>query len=131
MEAPEASTKEDLGRAIQRFVELHSSLKEHNAQGRIIRQGMSELKTVIITMMEQLQLDVCNVKKGDQEGELALRTAKRTKSLKKEEALGEIVKYFSEHCGDDASTRAEQLWQGMQNTRESTEVRDLSVRKFK
>lgn len=129
---PMTLPKEQFKEAVKNFLVAHSTLKEINKQAKEQRDKMNALKTLIISFMEHSSLEVCKVNHGDKTGELALRNSKRTRALKKEEALVEIEKFLTQSCNlnEGATEHAEKLWEGMQSSRESLEVRDLSVRKL-
>ena len=81
--------------------------------------------------MEAISLDVCNVSHEGKSGEISVRTSKRMKTLKKEDAISQIGKYLSEETDvDEIDDRACHIWSAIQSTRAVSEHRDLSVRKL-
>lgn len=128
---PSTSDTEQFKRAVKTLVEVHQALKEHTRQGKAMREQLASLKAVVIAFMEHSSLDVCNVSHNGKSGEIALRTSKRKKGLQKETAIHQIEQYLSSVSGiEDASRKAEVIWDGIQAARVSVEVRDLSVRKL-
>lgn len=123
----------DFPKVIKKYLACHAKLRMVNKEAKEIRAQMNDLKAIIISFMEGSSLEVCKVSHADKSGELALRNAKRTRALKKEDAINHIEQFLSGECGIDensSSERAAKLWEGMQATRESTEIVDLSVRKM-
>lgn len=118
--------------AVKNFLTAHSTLKELNKRSKEQREKMNSLKTLIISFMEDSSLEVCKVNHNEKTGELALRNAKRTRALKKDDALLHIEEFLTQSCklSNGAAEQAETLWEKMQNSRESMEVKDLSVRKL-
>jgi hypothetical protein len=131
-EAPSTLPKDQFKEAVKNFLAAHTALKELNKKSKEQREKMNSLKTLIISFMEDSSLEVCKVNHGDKTGELALRNAKRTRALKKDDAIVQIEQFLTQSCNlnEGASEHAEKLWEGMQSSRESMEVKDLSVRKF-
>lgn len=131
-EAPSTLPKDQFKEAVKNFLAAHAALKELNKKSKEQRDKMNSLKTLIISFMEDSSLEVCKVNHGDKTGELALRNAKRTRALKKDDAIVQIEQFLTQSCNlsEGASEHAEKLWEGMQSSRESMEVKDLSVRKF-
>ena len=100
-------------------------------QAKEKRSSLQALKAVVIAFMEGADLDVCNVNHNGKSGELALRTSKRKKGVRKEDAIAQIEKYLQQEMQvDEAAQRATLIWDGIQEGRATSEVRDLSVRKF-
>lgn len=123
--------KQQFKSAIKNLVETHQELKLHNTRTKEIRQRLNSLKTVVLGFMESTSLDVCNVSHNGKSGEISVRTSKRTKSLKKEDAINQIEKYLSEQTDiDQTDERASLIWTAIQNTRAVTEHKDISVKKF-
>lgn len=123
--------KQNFKVAIKHLVETHQALKLHNARGKELRTRLKDLKTAVLGYMEMTELDVCNVSHNGKNGEISVRTSKRMKTLKKEDAIDQIEKYLSENTDiDHTDERANRIWTAMQNTRAVTEHRDLSVKKF-
>lgn len=129
---PSALPKDQFKEAVKNFLAAHAALKELNRQAKEQRERMNSLKALIISFMEDSSLEVCKVSHGEKTGELALRNSKRTRALKKDDAIVQIERFLTQSCNlvDGASEHAERLWEGMQSSRESMEVRELSVRKF-
>lgn len=124
--------REQFSSVVKKFLACHARVKALNKEAKEVRAQMNDLKVIIISFMEGSSLEVCKVSHADKSGELALRNAKRTRSLKKDDAINHIEQFLSGECGIDGDVsgeRAMKLWEGMQATRESTEVIDLSVRK--
>ena len=130
-ELPSTSEREQFKVAVKRLVELHQELKELGRQAKEKRSSLQALKAVVIAFMEGADLDVCNVNHNGKSGELALRTSKRKKGVRKEDAIAQIEKYLQQEMQvDEAAQRATLIWDGIQEGRSTSEVRDLSVRKF-
>lgn len=130
-ELPSTSEREQFKVAVKRLVELHQELKELGRQAKEKRSSLQALKAVVIAFMEGADLDVCNVNHNGKSGELALRTSKRKKGVRKEDAIAQIEKYLQQEMQvDEAAQRATLIWDGIQEGRATSEVRDLSVRKF-
>ena len=131
-EAPTTIPKDQFKEAVKNFLAAHITLKEINKKAKEQREKINSLKTLIISFMETSALEVCKVNHGEKTGELALRNAKRTRALKKDDALVQIEQFLTQSCNlsEGASEQAQKLWEDMQNSRESMEVKDLSVRKF-
>eukprot|EP00965_Chrysotila_dentata_P232303 6198886-Pleurochrysis_carterae.AAC.4 len=120
--------------AVKRYLELTAELKEQNKVVKEIRQNVADLKTVIIGYMEQQELEVCKVTHGGKSGELALRHVVRSRTLKEADAVNAMSSWFEREMhvpGVQSAKRAEDLWKKLQDSRESTEVLDLSLRKLK
>lgn len=117
--------------AIKNLVETHQTLKAHNAQGKAIRDKHKALKAVVLGFMEATSLDVCNVSHEGKSGEISIRTSKRMKTLKKEDAISQIEKYLSEQTDiEQTDEKANTLWTAIQSTRAVTEHKDVSVKKL-
>ena len=130
-ELPSTSEREQFKVAVKRLVELHQEFKELGRQAKEKRSSLQALKAVVIAFMEGADLDVCNVNHNGKSGELALRTSKRKKGVRKEDAIAQIEKYLQQEMQvDEAAQRATLIWDGIQEGRATSEVRDLSVRKF-
>lgn len=123
--------KQQFKQAIKNLVEVHQALKIHNAQGKEMRNNLKALKAVVLGFMEATSLDVCNVSHNGKNGEISVRTSKRKKTLKKEDAISQIEKYLSEQTDiEQADEKANTLWTVIQDTRAVTEHKDISVKKF-
>lgn len=123
--------KQQFKQAIKNLVETHQMLKAHNAQAKEMREKLKALKAVVLGFMEATSLDVCNVSHNGKSGEISVRTSKRMKTLKKEDAIGQIEKYLSEQTDvEQTDERATTLWAAIQGTRAVTEHKDVSVKKF-
>lgn len=123
--------KDQFKRAIKSLVETHQALKNHNIQGKELKEKLKDLKNIVLGYMEYASLDACNVTHNGKNGEVCVRTSKRTKSLKKEDAISQIEKYFAEQINvDQADERASLLWNAIQNTRSVTEHKAVSVKKL-
>ena len=123
--------KQQFKQAIKNLVETHQALKAHNTQGKEMRQKLKALKAVVLGFMEATSLDVCNVSHNGKSGEISVRTSKRMKTLKKEDAIGQIEKYLSDQTDvEQTDERANTLWAAIQATRVVTEHKDVSVKKF-
>jgi|EP00966_Prymnesium_polylepis_P004600 hypothetical protein len=123
--------KQQFKQAIKNLVETHQMLKEHNAQGKEIRDKHKALKAVVLGFMEATSLDVCNVSHNGKNGEISVRTSKRMKTLKKEDAISQIEKYLSDQTDvEQTDEKANTLWTAIQSTRVVTEHKDVSVKKL-
>ena len=127
----DSSDSEQFRAAVKNLVETHQALKKHNAVAKEMRDNLKALKAVVMAFMESAELEICDVNHNGREGQLAVRTSKRTKTLKKDGAIAQIEKYLEEETNvDQAGERASLIWDALQNAREQSEVRDLSVRKL-
>ncbi len=123
--------KQQFKQAIKNLVETHQMLKAHNAQGKEIRDKHKALKAVVLGFMEATSLDVCNVSHNGKSGEISVRTSKRMKTLKKEDAISQIQKYLSDQTDvEQTDEKANTLWTAIQSTRAVTEHKDVSVKKL-
>ena len=110
-ELPSTSEREQFKVAVKRLVELHQELKELGRQAKEKRSSLQALKAVVIAFMEGADLDVCNVNHNGKSGELALRTSKRKKGVRKEDAIAQIEKYLQQEMQvDEAAQRATLIW---------------------
>lgn len=126
---PSTSDTDQFKLAIKRFLQLHHMCREQSKQIKETRNEMNEAKAVIISFMQETALDVCNIAHGDTTGKLALMQSKRTKSLKKQDAIDQIQKYLQEHMQiDSADVCATNIWEEIQASRVSMLVPSLSVR---
>lgn len=125
------SDSEQFRAAVKNLVETHQALKKHNAVAKEMRENLKALKSVVMAFMESAELEICNVNHNGKDGELAVRTSKRIKTLKKDGAISQIEKYLAEETNvDQAGERASLIWEALQSGREQSEVKNLSVRKF-
>jgi len=123
--------KQQFKQAIKNLVETHQTLKSHNAQAKEMRKNLKALKAVVLGFMEATSLDVCNVSHNGKSGEISVRTSKRMKTLKKDDAISQIEKYLAEQTNvEQTDERANTLWEAIQGTRAVTEHKDVSVKKF-
>ena len=131
MDALGVTEQEQFRHAIKTLVETNNELREHNAIGKDLRARLKALKNVVIRFMESAMLDVCSVNHDGKNGELVIKTSKRSKTLTKDAAVRQIQEYLSQETDvDQASERAELIWDHMQSARVVTESRNLSMRKF-
>lgn len=123
--------KEQFKCAIKTLVETHQALKLHNANGKQLRERLKSLKSAVLGFMESSSLEVCNVNHNGKTGEISIRTSKRIKTLKKDEAISKIEAYLSSETNvDQVIERAGLIWDAMQESRPVTEHKDISVKKL-
>tara|TARA_Y100000741_G_C18210357_1_gene541486 strand:- start:819 stop:1211 length:393 start_codon:yes stop_codon:yes gene_type:complete len=123
--------QENFKTALKELVETHKSLKKINAEAKEMRNRLKDLKAVVLGFMQVTSLDVCQISHQGREGEISVRTSKRTQGLKKEAAITQIQKYLAEETTiDQAEERATQIWDAVQNTRAVETHKDISVKKF-
>ena len=127
----DSGDRQQFREAVKRLLEHHQAIKQKNAELKQLRAEMNELKTIVMAFMQDASLDECNVSHQGRDGTLAVRTSKRTKALKKDDAIECIQKYLSDKMGiDDDSANASLIWDAMQSTRTVSTVDTLAVRKF-
>jgi hypothetical protein len=127
----QSTDQEDFKIALKELVETHKSLKKINAEAKEARDRLKNLKVAVLGFMQVTSLDVCHISHQGKEGEIAVRTSKRTKTLKKEDAITQIQKYLTEETSvDQAEERASEIWDAVQNTRAVETHKDISVKKF-
>ena len=123
--------QENFKTALKELVETHKSLKKINAEAKEMRNRLKDLKAVVLGFMQVTSLDVCQISHQGREGEISVRTSKRTQGLKKEAAITQIQKYLAEETTiDQAEERVTQIWDAVQNTRAVETHKDISVKKF-
>ena len=123
--------KQQFKTAIKNLVEIHQRLKAHNLQAKEMREQLKALKAVVLGYMESTSLDVCNVSHNGKSGEISVRTSKRKKTLRKEDAISQIEKYLAEQTDvEHTDEKANTLWTAIQSTRAVTEHKDVSLKKF-
>lgn len=127
----DSTDQDNFKTALKELVETHKSLKKINAEAKEARDRLKSLKMVVLGFMQVTSLDVCHISHQGKEGEIAVRTSKRTKTLKKEDAITQIQKYLTEETTvDQAEERASEIWDAVQNTRAVETHKDISVKKF-
>lgn len=125
MQEMNAEDKERLVLAVKTWFANNATMKEKRAELKELRDSQGQLESVLMAIMEQSGLDVCRVKNGEKMGEITKATRKRTRAVKAEDAIAVLAQIIPET--QDAS----QVWQAIQNSRETTEVSVISVRSKK
>lgn len=132
-DAPSTPTAASIADVVKRLIDLSKRQRDLNRESKGLREDINNLKALVIAHMQNASIDVCKVTHGGKSGELALRKAKRTRALKKCDAVSEMSKWLQREINidiDKSGEMADKLWDDVQSSRESTEVLDLSVRKL-
>lgn len=122
----------DFSKVVGSFVENMRQLKTLQKQAKELRAKQEELQQVIISYMETQALDVCRINKDGESGQLCVSESKSTKGVKRNSALSEITSFFEENRMDfhegNVSTKADELWARVQQTREVKQKKKLQLR---
>lgn len=129
---PETDARKNFAEAVKAFVTCHNDIRALSREMKELRARHASIKEVIISFMQEAELEVCKVTHEDKTGELAIRSVTQKRGLKKEDAITGIAKYMSTELqvGDDADGKARMIWEAMQGTRESALITGLAVRKL-
>ena len=123
---------DDFAAAVRAYLECTARLKEAQRLAKVERERITGLKQSIISYMEMRQLDICNIQRDGQNGQLAVRKAKSTKGVKRQNAVETIVNWIEEHHIEfdegNPSTKADELWEKVMDTRVTEEKKDLTLR---
>lgn len=123
---------EDFASVVGTFVANLNRVKALQSELKELRQKQAELQKIIIAYMETQSLDVCRINKDGESGQLSVNNSKSTKGVKRDSAVAEIAHFFEEHrCefeSGNVSTKADELWGRVQETREVQQRKKLSLR---
>lgn len=126
--APEC---DDFAKVVGGFVENMAKIKALQRELKEVRQKQQELQKIIIGYMENKSLDICRINKDGESGQLAVRKSKSTKGVKRDSAVAEIAVFFEENSVEfqqgNVSTKADELWGRVQQTREVQQKKSLAL----
>ena len=122
---------DDFAAVVKEYLQSNTKLKEIRKQSKVLRERMETLKTAIINYMETKELDVCRINQNGESGQLAVRVCKSTRGIKRNNAVTEIASWLDENNvnfdNGTSSTKAEEVWARVQNSRETTEKKDVRL----
>lgn len=121
----------DFAKVVGGFVENMTKIKTMQRELKELRQKQQELQKIIIGYMENKSLDICRINKDGESGQLAVRKCKSTKGVKRDSAVAEIAGFFQENSLEfqqgNVSTKADELWGRVQQTREVQQKKSLAL----
>ena len=123
---------DDFASVVGKYVETLARLKKLGEEGKELRAKKADYEKLIVGYMETKALDICRINKDGESGQLCVANAKSTKGVKRDTAVAEIATFFEEHRVEfeqgNVSTKADELWHRVQNTRETATKKSLKLR---
>ena len=123
---------EDFATVVGKYVETMSRIKTLSNELKEQRTKLSDYEKVIVAYMENKSLDICRINKDGESGQLSVSKNKSTKGVKRDTAVAEIATFFDENHVEfqqgNHSTKADELWGRVQNTRETSQKKTLKLR---
>lgn len=123
---------EDFATVVGKYVETMAHIKNLSGQLKEQRAKLADFEKVIVAYMENKSLDVCRINKDGESGQLSVSKNKSTKGVKRDSAVSEIATFFDENRVEfqqgNHSTKADELWTRVQNTRETNQKKSLKLR---
>ena len=123
----------DFAQVVKKYIENHNRTKACREEMKALKAEQDELQASIIAYMETKDLDVCKINNGSECGELATTTKRSRSTLKREQQVAQIASFFDvnniEFQSGTTSTKADELYDTMQKSREQTSKKGLVLRK--
>lgn len=121
--------------SVKRLVETHTAIRALNKQSKALREQLSQLKKTVMRVMQAQSIDSCQVTHNGHAGELVMKSRTLRKGLKREIAIQQIERKINSIVGQEGSSnysvqQAEDLWEAIQASRESSESTQLSILKL-
>lgn len=122
----------DFSTVVGKYVECLSRIKTLREEMKDLRAKLSDYEKIIVNYMETKALDICRITKDGESGQLCVSKGKSTKGVKRDTAVAEIAQFFDENRVEfdsgNHSTKADELWGRVQNTRETHQKKGLKLK---
>ena len=122
----------DFAGVVRAWIDHTAKLKVLQQQAKEERAKLKDLEAAIIAYMSNAKLDVCRINHDGESGQLCLQENSSAKGVKRDTAVAEIASFFEEHSIDfsagNVSTKADELWGRVQNTRPRERKKKLKLR---
>lgn len=123
----------DFASIVKAYISNVNDAKEYREKLKKLKSKQEELSATILAFMETRSLDVCKINNGNECGELCARVKKSRSSLKRDQQINYIAEFFDknniEFDNGTSSTKADELYDALQNQREHTTKKALVLRK--